>query len=84
MSAYTLTGWVLDSRPDPGLESVLGSTPVLLGNHYFITNPAVGGTGFSPTFDFRAGVEQGVASAYVVAKKVGVSSSYRLDIDDSL
>ncbi|KAF8599517.1 hypothetical protein BDV93DRAFT_449243 [Ceratobasidium sp. AG-I] len=54
---------------------LLNTTPVLLGNHYFIANPAVGGTGVSPTFDFRAGVEQGDANAFVVAKKVGDMAS---------
>ncbi|KAF8599519.1 hypothetical protein BDV93DRAFT_419294, partial [Ceratobasidium sp. AG-I] len=53
------------------IQSVLGYPPTLLGNHYFITNPAVGGTGVSPTFDFRAGVKKGNPNAFVVAKKVG-------------
>ncbi|KAF8599520.1 hypothetical protein BDV93DRAFT_560323 [Ceratobasidium sp. AG-I] len=53
------------------IRAVLGYPPTLLGNHYFITNPAVGGTGVSPTFDFRAGVKKGDANAFVVAKKIG-------------
>lgn len=54
-------------------ESVTKSTPLALGDHYFIPNPAVGGTGLTPVFDFRAGVKKGDANGFAAVKKIGVS-----------
>jgi hypothetical protein len=42
---------------------------VLLGHHYFVTTP--GGTGVSPTFDFRADSEKGNPNAFVISAKAG-------------
>lgn len=57
------------------IESVTKSTPLALGDHYFIPNPAVGGTGLSPVFDFRAGVKKGDVNGFAVVKKLGNTAS---------
>ncbi|CAE6423378.1 unnamed protein product [Rhizoctonia solani] len=51
--------------------AALVSSPVTLGDHYFIPNPAVNGTGLTPVFDFRAGVKKGDPNGFVAAKKFG-------------
>lgn len=57
------------------VESVLKASPVTLGDHYFIPNPAVNGTGLTPVFDFRAGVKKGDTSGFVAVKKLGNTPS---------
>jgi len=49
---------------------VLGSSSIVLGQHYFVTNPFTG-TGVSPTFDFRANSKKGDPNAFVIANKTG-------------
>jgi len=51
------------------MRAALGPNPAVLGHHYFVTTP--GGTGVSPTFDFRADSLKGDASAFVIASKAG-------------
>jgi hypothetical protein len=41
----------------------------LLGNHFFQPSPS--GTGLSPVWDFRAGIAEGNANAFVLAAKIG-------------
>lgn len=48
----------------------LGGSFVVLGQHYFVTNPFTG-SGVSPTFDFRAASKKGEADAFVIANKTG-------------
>jgi len=57
------------------IASVLKTTPLFLGDHYFIPNPAVGGTGLTPDFDFRAGVKKGDANGFAAVKKLGNTAS---------
>ncbi|CAE6450942.1 unnamed protein product [Rhizoctonia solani] len=60
------------------IETVLKSlplTPLVLGDHYFIPNPAVNGTGLTPVFDFRAGVKKGDSTGFVAVKKLGNTPS---------
>ncbi|KAF8599521.1 hypothetical protein BDV93DRAFT_609239 [Ceratobasidium sp. AG-I] len=57
------------------IESVLKFTPLTLGDHYFIPNPAVGGTGLTPDFDFRAGVKKGDVNGFAAVKKLGNTPS---------
>ncbi|KAJ3982904.1 hypothetical protein F5890DRAFT_285570 [Lentinula detonsa] len=45
------------------------SSPITLGQHYFITNP-VTGSGLSPKWDFTSNALAGNADAFVVATKV--------------
>ncbi|KAJ3981916.1 putative malate dehydrogenase [Lentinula detonsa] len=45
------------------------SSPIILGQHYFITNP-VTGSGLSPKWDFTSNALAGNADAFVVATKV--------------
>lgn len=53
------------------VESVLKTSPVTLGDHYFIPNPAVGGTGITPVFDFRTGAKKGDPNGFAALKKAG-------------
>ncbi|CAE6436856.1 unnamed protein product [Rhizoctonia solani] len=60
------------------IETVLNSlplTPLMLGDHYFIPNPAVNGTSLTPVFDFRAGVKKGDSNGFVAVKKLGNTPS---------
>ncbi|KAH7870889.1 uncharacterized protein C8R40DRAFT_613845 [Lentinula edodes] len=45
------------------------SSPITLGQHYFITNP-VTGSGLSPKWDFTSNALAGNADAFVVAAKI--------------
>ncbi|KAI0792315.1 hypothetical protein C8Q75DRAFT_752322 [Abortiporus biennis] len=45
-------------------------SPVILGQHYFITNP-ITGTGLSPKWDFTSASEKGHSNAFVVGAKAG-------------
>ncbi|KZV72694.1 hypothetical protein PENSPDRAFT_337436 [Peniophora sp. CONT] len=52
------------------LIDAMGTKPVVLGQHYFIANPA--GTGANvPKFDFTSGRDAGDANAFAVMSKVG-------------
>ena len=53
------------------MRVALGPSPMVLGQHYFVLNPTPGGTGISPTFDFRADSAVGDPNAYVIARKIG-------------
>ncbi|KAF8585904.1 hypothetical protein K439DRAFT_1004890 [Ramaria rubella] len=53
------------------MRAALGPNPTLLGHHYFVNNPVPGGTGLSPTFDFRADSEKGNPNAFVITSKIG-------------
>lgn len=71
------------------VESVIKACPVTLGDHYFIPNPAVNGTGITPVFDFRTGAKKGDPSGFAALKRVGVSSFLELrnpsaQIDDGV
>ncbi|KDQ58797.1 hypothetical protein JAAARDRAFT_69216 [Jaapia argillacea MUCL 33604] len=44
--------------------------PIVLGQHYYVTNP-VTGTGISPKWDFTSASESGNPNAFVVAAKIG-------------
>ncbi|CAE6439288.1 unnamed protein product [Rhizoctonia solani] len=57
------------------IETILKPCPVTLGDHYFIPNPAVNGTGLTPVFDFRAGVKKGDPTGFVAVKKLGGTPS---------
>ncbi|KAG9090838.1 hypothetical protein FS749_000256 [Ceratobasidium sp. UAMH 11750] len=70
-AASTTKGAALVSK----LESLIKSTPLTLGYHYFIPNPAPNAAGLSPEFDFRAGVKKGDPTGFVVAKKIASSPS---------
>ncbi|KAG8742677.1 hypothetical protein FRC10_001033 [Ceratobasidium sp. 414] len=70
-AASTAKGAALVSK----IESLIKSTPLALGDHYFIPNPAVNGTGLSPEFDFRAGVKKGDPTGFAVVKKIANSAS---------
>jgi len=55
----------------PKLESfiagLIGGTPLVLGNHFFVTSPS--GSGLSPFFDFTK--SQKSKTAFVLAAKAG-------------
>jgi len=51
-------------------EFTLIKNPVVLGQHFFITNPLTG-TGLSPKWDFTSASEKGHSDAFVVGAKVG-------------
>ncbi|CAE6415038.1 unnamed protein product [Rhizoctonia solani] len=57
------------------IETILKPCPVILGDHYFIPNPAVNGTGLTPVFDFRAGVKKGDPAGFAAVKKLGNTPS---------
>lgn len=57
------------------IATVLKASPLALGDHYFIQNPAVGGTGLTPDFDFRAGAKKGDANGFAAVKKLGNTAS---------
>ncbi|KAG9092172.1 hypothetical protein FS749_015951 [Ceratobasidium sp. UAMH 11750] len=69
--ASTTKGAALVSK----IESLIKSTPLTLGDHYFIPNPAPNATGLSPEFDFRAGVKKGDPTGFVVVKRIASSPS---------
>jgi len=46
------------------------ASPLVLGQHYFVTNPFTG-SGVSPVFDFRAASQKGNPNAFVLANKTG-------------
>jgi len=50
--------------------NALGGFSIVLGQHYFVTNPFTG-SGVSPTFDFRAASKKGDPNAFVIANKTG-------------
>lgn len=50
--------------------NALGGDKIVLGQHYFVTNPFTG-SGVSPTFDFRAASKKGDPNAFVIANKTG-------------
>ncbi|KAG9124061.1 hypothetical protein FRC07_012999 [Ceratobasidium sp. 392] len=64
-AASTTRGAALLSKLGP----ILNRPPVKLGDHYFVPNPAVGGTGINPDFDFRDGVKKGDPTGFAVLKK---------------
>ncbi|KAG8710338.1 hypothetical protein FRC11_004604 [Ceratobasidium sp. 423] len=68
---FAITENAKDQAVVDKIETILKSSPVTLGDHYFIHNPAVNGTSLSPVFDFRAGVKKGDPSGFVAAKKIG-------------
>lgn len=43
---------------------------VVLGQHYFITNPLTG-SGLSPKWDFTSAIEKGHPNAFIVGAKAG-------------
>lgn len=51
-------------------RSAIGSSPLVLGHHYFVKNPT-GAGGVSPTFDFRADSQKGNTNAFVITSKIG-------------
>jgi len=51
-------------------KAALGSSPLVLGHHYFVTNPT-GAAGVSPKFDFTSDSQSGNPNAYVVTAKTG-------------
>jgi len=57
------------------LQSVMNFSPMTLGDHYFIPNPAVNGTGLTPQFDFRAAAKKGDANGFVAVRKLGNTPS---------
>ncbi|KAF8478279.1 hypothetical protein JB92DRAFT_2769005 [Gautieria morchelliformis] len=57
------------------ISAALGPSPLVLGHHYFVKNPTPGGTGLSPTFDFRADSQKGDPNAFVITSKTGDISS---------
>ncbi|KAF8577686.1 hypothetical protein K439DRAFT_1639485 [Ramaria rubella] len=62
-----------DSEASIAIDAVtaaLGSSPLVLGHHYFVDNPT-GAAGVSPTFDFRADSEKGNPNAFVITAKTG-------------
>jgi len=50
------------------------SAPVILGQHYFVTNP-ISGTGSNPKWDFTSQSDAGNKEAFVVAAKVNGASA---------
>ena len=48
----------------------LGGSSIVLGQHFFVTNPFTG-AGVSPTFDFRAASQKGNPNAFTIANKTG-------------
>ena len=56
--------------------------PIVLGEHYFITNP-ITGTGLSPRWDFTSHAFKGNPNAFVVGSKAGdlVAPTGSQDID---
>ncbi|TDL23785.1 hypothetical protein BD410DRAFT_787066 [Rickenella mellea] len=52
------------------LIKAFGTSKIVLGQHYFVTNP-VTGTGISPEFDFRTGAKKGDPNGFVIAAKSG-------------
>ncbi|KAH7335752.1 hypothetical protein B0J17DRAFT_719373 [Rhizoctonia solani] len=57
------------------METIIKPCPLTLGDHYFIPNPAVNGTGLTPVFDFRAGVLKGDPTGFVAVKRLGGTPS---------
>ncbi|KAJ1300388.1 hypothetical protein OPQ81_005207 [Rhizoctonia solani] len=72
---FAVTGNAKGQELVSKIETVLKCSPVTLGDHYFIPNPAVNGTGLTPVFDFRAGVKKGDPSGFVAVKKLGSTPS---------
>ncbi|KII95406.1 hypothetical protein PLICRDRAFT_48366 [Plicaturopsis crispa FD-325 SS-3] len=52
------------------VEAELGTTPYVLGYHYYVTNP-ITGSGVSPEWDFTAGKFAGNPDAFVVGARAG-------------
>jgi hypothetical protein len=50
--------------------STFGSNKLVLGQHYFISNPD-GSSTISPVWDFTTGAEKGKAEAFIIAAVVG-------------
>jgi hypothetical protein len=70
-----MTAWSSSSSTSPSdITSQLTSlpSPLLLGTHYFITNP-ITGTGLSPKWDFAGPADtfRGNSDAFVVGAKKG-------------
>ncbi|KAF8478280.1 hypothetical protein JB92DRAFT_2768981 [Gautieria morchelliformis] len=56
---------------EASISAALGPSPLVLGHHYFVNNPTPGGTGLSPTFDFRADSRKGDPNAFVITSRTG-------------
>ncbi|KAF7986277.1 hypothetical protein HWV62_35204 [Athelia sp. TMB] len=65
--------------------SDLTSNSAVLGQHYYVNNPAPspGASATTPKFDFTANVEKGNSNAFVVAAKVGdlAAPTGKTDVD---
>lgn len=72
---YAMSGNVKGQALVSRIQTALKSESSVLGDHYFIPNPAVNGTGLTPVFDFRAGVKKGDPSGYISVKKLGGTAS---------
>lgn len=61
------------SLTSQSLISILGTDPAVLGQHFYVPNPAPtpGASATSPAWDFRADVDRGNANAFVVGARVG-------------
>jgi len=63
------------------VQSALGSSPLVLGHHYFVTNPT-GAAGTSPKFDFTSDSQSGNPDAFVVtAKTAGIPAPHNPTIN---
>lgn len=73
IQTYAFDIWVNMSASETtqDLIEMLGNDPLVLGQHYFITNPVAGGTAISPVWDFTSNAEKGDAGAFVLAALEG-------------
>ncbi|KZV72695.1 hypothetical protein PENSPDRAFT_628290 [Peniophora sp. CONT] len=62
--------WSASPQTAQELIDAIGKRPIILGQHFFIANPAGSGANV-PKFDFTSGRLAGDAQAFVVASKVG-------------
>lgn len=64
--------WTATPAPETpaALISQLGTSPEVLGQHYFVPNPT-GAAGTSPKWDFTSNAEAGNPEAFVIGLKTG-------------
>ncbi|KZP25026.1 hypothetical protein FIBSPDRAFT_821375 [Athelia psychrophila] len=69
-TAFTM--WTASPAPETpaALITKLGTSPTVLGQHYFVANPS-GAAGTSPKWDFTSNVDAGNTNAFVIGAKTG-------------
>jgi hypothetical protein len=67
--AYTLWSEAPSNFTTQDVISKLAGNPIVLGQHYFITNSTSGGSDISPVWDFRTGLKN--EKAIVIAALIG-------------